>query len=164
MIVKKVLVAIVATVFLSSCSARPKTTIKVSGGAPISDHVFINMAHDPDLVALDIQAALEELGLRADLSTGESEMSQTVIGEDTLTTHKRVSASQAPYELIVSYERGGYPFRIAWRTVLRDRTSKKVIGTYKYDFNAAYQGFGWDNEKIIQDMINALVRPYWARR
>lgn len=149
---------------LSSCVATPTATLKTDGNAPTSRHVFLNMANDPDLMALDLQTALEAQGLQVDISTGESEMSQTIVSDTTLTTHKRVSESQAPYELVVSYSRGGYPYRIAWRTFLRDRTTKKVIGTYKYDFNAAVQSFGWGNDKIIQDMIATLVTPYWGGR
>lgn len=130
----------------------------------MSRHVFVNMTSDPDLIVLDVQAALEAEGLVVDLSAGESEMSQTIIGKGTLTTHKHVSESQAPYELIISYRRGGSPFRIAWRAVLRDRVNKQVVGTYKYDFNAAYQSFGWSNEKIIEDMVGNLVIPYWSTR
>lgn len=156
-------VSILFLVFvLAACVASPTATIKAPGTHPISRHVFVNMASDPDLISLDVQTALEAEGLKIDLSSGESEMSQTVIGENTLTTHRRVSESQAPYELIVSYNRGGYPYRIIWRTMLRDRTTKKVIATYKYDFNAAYQSFGWSNEKILQDMISTLVTPFWA--
>lgn len=142
---------------LISCMASLKTSINASITPPVSNHVYVNMASDPDLVALDIQKALEAEWLQIDLSTGEDEISQTIIGKKTLTTYKQVSAYQAPYELIISYSRGGYPYRIIWRTVLRDRANNKVIGTYKYDFNAAYQSLGWSNDKIIKEMINNLM-------
>jgi len=97
---------------LISCTASPKASLNASVPPPVSNYVFVNMSSDPDLVSLDIQTALEAKGLQIDLSTGESEKSQTIIGEKTLTTYKKISESQAPYELIVSYSRGGYPYRI----------------------------------------------------
>lgn len=152
---------LLAVTVLSGCAGTPKTTLKDDVQDPVSKSVFVNMASDPDLVGLDIQMALEKEGFNADLSTGEAEKSQSTVEDGTITTYETVSESNAPYELIVSYRRGGYPFKIKWRAVLRDRVNKEVIGNYKYDFNAAYQSGGWSNEKIITDMMSSLIVPYW---
>ena len=140
-----------------ACTATP--IVKHSGRVPTNEpkDIFVNLSNDPDLVALDVQAALQARGFRVALSTGEAKKSQAVISGNTITTYDQVSESKFRYELIISYIRGGYPYLIKWRAVLRDRTENKVLGTYKYDFNAAYQSLGWSNEKIIEDMIETLV-------
>jgi hypothetical protein len=124
-----------------------------------SKQIFVNLVNDPDLIAIDVQSALQSKGFQVDLSTGETQKSQLILSGNKVTSYSNVSESQAPFELSISYWRGGYPYRINWRALLRDRTTNQLIGTYKYNFNAAYQSLGWSNEKLLNDMIEELVIP-----
>ena len=159
--ISQIMILLLVATILASCTGAPKSNIRFENGSASSMHVFVNMSSDPDLIVLDLQVQLESIGLTVDLSTAEASKSVTIAENDTMTTYKNVSDSQAPYELIITYSRGGYPYKIAWRAILRDRENKKLLGTYKYDFNAGYQSAGWDNDRIIEDMINAIILPFW---
>ncbi|MEX2963903.1 hypothetical protein [Microbulbifer sp. TYP-18] len=158
----KLLAFLPVTLVLAACVASPVVTFGPDLALPKSNTLFLNMANDPDLLALELQVLLEAEGLEVDLSSGESAMSQTIIDRNTLTTFENVSASQAPYELTVSYKRGGYPYRIIWHAILRDRENNTVIGTYKYDYDAAHQNFGWNIKQIMDDMVSKLIHAYWS--
>jgi len=144
----------VALLFLvcAGCTAKPVVQMDANALKPRSDSLFLNMESDPDLMVMEIQNALELEGLRVRAATAE---------QDTNLAKSQISIDEVPYELTVFYVRGGYPYRISWRSILRDRESSEVIGTYKYDFNAATQGLGWDNQTIIDDMIKNLIQPFW---
>lgn len=149
---------------MASCTTAPEVKLNQGAASAGPKYIFVNMGRDPDLLALDIKAALEKFGFKVDLSTGGTELAQTVINKNTLTTYKNVSQSSARYELIVSYRGGGFPYRKKWRAILRDRANSTVIGTYKYEHSEAGWEFGRSNEEIIKSMIHKLILPYWHGR
>lgn len=146
---------------MTSCTAAPVAKFNRNITTPTSNAVFLNVINDPDLIMLDLQEKLNSFGLKVDLAEGEASHSQIIVNKNVITEYKKVSVSKAPYELLVTYSRGGYPYRINWRSILRDRINNKVIATYKYDFNAATESFGWDNDKIMDDMISNIIKPFW---
>ncbi len=157
-------ILLLAAMSLTGCVASPSVKIDHSSGTATDKTILLNMVNDPDLIVLDLQEKLTASGLNVDSTAGEPRKSQFVVGNGVITKNDNVSDSNAHYELMVSYSRGGYPYNIHWRSILRDRDNNKVISTYKYDFNAATQSFGWDNDKLISDMIDKELKPFFSLR
>lgn len=154
----KILLSILTIAFLTGCTASPQVKVNDPNSQAKSNSIVLNINNDVDLVAFDIQSSLMDLGIKADAPASQS---QTTSKDGVTTTRDNVTTSSAPYELMVVYRRGGFPYKIKWRAALLDRQTGRAISTYKYTYNAGYQNLGWDNEEIIADMIEKLIKPFW---
>jgi hypothetical protein len=145
---------------LQGCVFLPQTKIDQSAVAVGPRHLSLQMQADPNLVAFDLRAALEQHGFEVDDSTAEPDSGLLVQEDNKVRTYKRVTESNARYALLVNYTEGFHPLRFIWRARVVDKQQKRTLSTYSYDWNAAVAlNFKWSTDKIIADMLEKMVVP-----
>lgn len=154
----------VAILLMEGCVFRPTVKVDRNASASGPKYLAIQIQSDPNLVAFDLRAQLENHGFRIDDTTTEPDSGLMVIDQNKIRTYDRVTDSGARYVLVVGYTEGGYPYRLAWRARIVDREGKRTLSTYAYDWNAGVAlNFKWSNEQIIADMIERMVNPVFPK-